>query len=109
MTPENYAEFIYKSASLYAEAKSNRIGKELAVKITKGILMKHAQKNGVTQLSAQERDAIADEDFLISIKELQEAVKIEEELKYKIEAAKLSIDIWRTREASERLAIRSHE
>jgi len=34
---------------------------------------------------------------------------VEEELKYKLEAARLFIDIWRTREASERLAIRSHE
>ena len=109
MSPEKHAEFIYTNASKYANAKSDRIGKELAVKITKSILMQHAQKNGVTQLSGQERDALADVDFLIPVKELQEAVKIEEELKYKIEASKLFIEIWRTREASERLAIRSHE
>ena len=109
MTPEQNAEFIYNNASLYAQAKSVRIGKELAVKITKSILMQHAQKNGVSQLSAQERDALADVEFLIPVKELQEAIKQEEELKYKLEAARLSIDICRTREASERLAIRSHE
>ena len=37
------------------------------------------------------------------------AVKEEETLKFQIESSRLHIDIWRTREASERLGIRSHE
>jgi len=37
------------------------------------------------------------------------AIEQEESLRWQLEAARLEIDIWRTRQASERLLIRSHE
>ena len=62
-----------------------------------------------SQIAAQEREALCDPEYLALIDELKAAVMIEEQLKYQLEASRLSIDIWRTREASERLGIRSHE
>jgi len=109
MSPEKHAEFIGNFASEYAKAKSNRIGFELKLKTAKAILMKQAFANKVTQVAAQERDALANPDYIALIDELMLAVKEEETLKYQLQSSDLQIQIWRTREASERLAIRSHE
>jgi len=72
-------------------------------------LMQQAFANGVTQVAAQERDALANPDYSLLIDELILAVKDEETLKFQLESSRLHIDVWRTREASERLAIRTHE
>ena len=109
MSPEKHAEFIGNFASEYAKAKSNRIGFELKLKTAKAILMKQAFANKVTQVAAQERNALANPDYIALIDELMLAVKEEETLKYQLQSSDLQIQIWRTREASERLAIRSHE
>jgi len=109
MSPEKHAEFIGNYAINYAHAKSSRIGIELKLKTTKAILMQQAFSNGVTQVAAQERDALANPDYSLLIDELMLAVKEEETLKYQLQASDLQIQIWRTREASERLAIRTHE
>jgi hypothetical protein len=109
MSPEKHAEFIGNFASEYAKAKSNRIGLELKLKTAKAILMKQAYVEGVTQIAGQERDALADEEYIGLIDDLMLAIKEEETLKYQIQASDLQIQIWRTREASERLAIRTHE
>jgi flagellar biosynthesis regulator FlaF len=109
MNPEKHAEFIARNASIYAQAKSKRIGAELKLKTIKAHAMRDALENGYTQVSAQEREAYASELYAKTIDELVEAVAVEETLKYELEASRLSIDIFRTREASERLAIRSHE
>jgi hypothetical protein len=109
VSPEKHAEFIGNFASEYAKAKSSRVGTELKLKTAKAILMKQAHLDGVTQVAAQERDALANPKYLELIDELMLAVKEEETLKYQLESSRLFIDVWRTREASERLAIRSHE
>ena len=109
MSPEKHAEFIGNYAINYAHAKSNRIGFELKLKTTKAILMQQAFASGVTQVAAQERDALANPDYTLLIDDLMLAVKEEETLKFQLQASDLQIQIWRTREASERLAIRSHE
>ena len=109
MSPEKHAEFIGNFASNYANAKSNRIGNELKLKTTKAILMQQAFADGITQVAAQERDALANPTYIKLIDDLILAVNEEETLKFQIESSRLHIDVWRTREASERLAIRSHE
>lgn len=109
MSPEKHAEFIGNFATHYAQAKSSRIGIELKLKTAKAILMKQAFFDGVSQVAAQERDALANPDYIKLIDELMLAVKEEETLKYQLQASDLQIQIWRTREASERLAIRTHE
>ena len=109
MSPEQHAAFIGNYAINYAQAKSSRIGIELKLKTTKAILMQQAFANGVTQVAAQERDALANPTYIELIDDLILAVNEEETLKFKIQASDLQIQIWRTREASERLAIRTHE
>jgi len=109
MSPEKHAEFIGNFAAEYAKAKSNRIGFELKLKTVKAHLMKQAFNNNVNQVAAQERDALANPTYIALLDDLMLAVKEEETLKFQIESSRLHIDVWRTREASERLAIRTHE
>jgi hypothetical protein len=109
MNPEKHAEFIAMNASQYAVAKSKRIGAELKLKTIKAHAMRDALENGYAQVSAQEREAYASELYILTINELMEAVKVEETLKYQLQASDLQIQIWRTRQASERMVIRSHE
>jgi hypothetical protein len=71
--------------------------------------MRDALENGYAQVSAQEREAYASKLYILTINELMEAVKVEETLKYQLQASDLQIQIWRTRQASERMVIRSHE
>ena len=109
MSPEKHAEFIGNYAINYAHAKSSRIDIELKLKTTKAILMQQAFADGITQVAAQERDALANPIYNKLIDDLILAVNEEETLKFQIESSRLHINVWRTREASERLAIRSHE
>jgi hypothetical protein len=109
MNPEKHAEFIAMNAGQYAVAKSKRIGAELKLKTIKAHAMRDALENGYAQVSAQEREAYASELYILTINELMEAVKVEETLKYQLQASDLQIQIWRTRQASERMVIRSHE
>ena len=108
MTPERQAQYIYDNATQYGWAKSTRIGVELKLKTCKAIIMKQVADE-FSQISAQEREALVHPEYTKLVEDLISAVATEEELKYKLEASRLSIDIWRTREASERLGIRSHE
>jgi len=109
MSPEKHAEFIGNFASKYAQAKSSRIGVELKLKTTKAILMQQAFADGITQVAAQERDALANPTYIKLIDDLILTVNEQETFKFQLESSRLHIDVWRTRQASERLAIRSHE
>ena len=71
--------------------------------------MKDALTKGIEAANAQEREALADPEYRKLIAELQDAIEIEEMLKWELESHRLDIEIWRTRQASERLQIRSHE
>jgi len=90
VSPEKHAEFIGNFASNYAQAKSNRIGLELKLKTAKAILMKQAYLDGITQVAAQERDALADPEYMGLIDDLMLAVKEEETLKYQLQASRFT-------------------
>jgi hypothetical protein len=52
---------------------------------------------------------LADPEYHQLLKGLAAAVEKEETLKWEIEAARLDIEIWRTKQATNRLVNRSHE
>lgn len=71
--------------------------------------MKDALGRGIEAANAQEREAYADREYRQLLQGLAAAIEEEETLKWQIESARLEIEIWRTREATERMVIRSHE
>lgn len=98
-----------ENAGSYGNAKGRRVYLEEFRKSKKALLMKDALRKGIEAANAQEREAYANPEYRELLEGLAAAIEDEETLKWKIEAARLDIEIWRTRQATERMVIRSHE
>jgi hypothetical protein len=109
MRAEDAAQAIRDKAPAYGEAKAQRVYLEEFRKSKKALLMKNALEMGYEAANAQEREAYADPAYLQLLKGLAAAIEKEETLRWEIEAARLDIEIWRTREATNRMQDRSHQ
>jgi hypothetical protein len=107
--PEVAAEKIRELAPAYGKAKAERVHLEEFRRSKKAMLMKDCLAMGVEAANAQEREALADPEYINLLKGLSVAVENEETLKWELEAARLEIEIWRTRQATERMTVRAHE
>ena len=108
INPNAAVDFLLKNASLFAKAKSDRVYLEEFRKSKKAMLMKDSLKSGVEAANAQEREAYADPEYVQLIKGMALAIEKEETLKWEIEAARLDIEIWRSREATNRTQDGAH-
>ena len=99
-------DFIFQKAPEYAKAKAERVYLEEFRKTKKALLMKAALQK-YEAVSAQEREAYAHPEYQELLKGLQAAIEIEEELKWKLEAARLRVEVYRTEEASARMQMRA--
>ena len=109
MRPEDAAQAIRDKAPAYGEAKAQRVYLEEFRKSKKALLMKNALEMGYEAANAQEREAYADPAYLQLLKGLAAAIEKEETLRWEIEAARLDVEIWRTREATNRMQDRAHQ
>jgi hypothetical protein len=109
MNPDQATQIIRDKAPFYGEAKGQRIYLEEFRKSLKALLMKDALAMGIEAANAQEREAYSDPQYKSLLKGLAAAVEKEETLKWEIEAARLDVEIWRTKQANERMQIKSHE
>jgi hypothetical protein len=109
MTPEEAAQTIRDKAPAYGEAKAQRVYLDEFRKSKKALLMKNALEMGYEAANAQEREAYADPAYLQLLKGLAAAIEKEETLRWEIESARLDIEIFRTREATNRMQDRAHQ
>lgn len=109
MRPEEAAQTIRDKAPAYGEAKAQRVYLDEFRKSKKALLMKNALEMGYEAANAQEREAYADPAYLQLLKGLAAAIEKEETLRWEIEAARLDIEIWRTKEATNRMQDRVHQ
>ena len=109
MRPEDAAQAIRDKASLFGEAKAQRVYLEEFRKSKKALLMKDALTLGIEAANAQEREAYAHPSYQQLIRGLAEAIEKEETLRWELEAARLDIEIWRSREATNRNQDRAHQ
>ena len=109
MNPDQATQAIREKAPLYGEAKGQRVYLEEFRKSLKALLMKDALSMGIEAANAQEREAYSDPQYKSLLKGLAAAIEKEETLKWEIEAARLDVEVWRTRQANERMLIKSHE
>lgn len=109
MNPEDAAELIREKAAAYGKSKAQRVYLEEFRRSKKAMLMKDSLTMGVEAANAQEREALADPEYVALLIGLREAVAQEETLKWELESYRLDIEIWRTRQATERMVIRSHD
>jgi len=101
--PANAAiDFILKNASKFAQSKGTRVQLEEYRKSKKAILM--SQEEGT--LGAKEMYAYAHPEYVALLMDIKEAIAEEEELKYKLEAAKLRVEVWKTEEYTKRVEMK---
>ena len=109
MRPEQAAQTIRDKAPAFGDAKAQRVYLEEFRKSKKALLMKDALTLGIEAANAQEREAYAHPSYQQLIRGLAEAIEKEETLRWELEAARLDIEIWRSREATNRNQDRAHQ
>lgn len=92
-------DFIIANSSKFAVAKAQRVYLDEFRKSKKAILMGQSQAKAAVE---REQYAYAHEDYLALLGGIKAAVEVEEDLKWKLTAAQLRVEIWRTKEASNR-------
>lgn len=97
--PNRAVDFILKEAPNFAAAKAQRVYLEEFRKSKKALLMGESSESSAV---AREQYAYAHPDYIGVIDGLKVAVEQEETLKWKLTAAQLRVEIWRTQEASNR-------
>lgn len=87
----------------FAQAKAERTYLEHFRKSKKSLLMIEAEKAGHKSAAMQERFAYAHPEYVQLLEGLREAIVIEEKLGFQIKAAQSAIEIWRTKQANQRI------
>lgn len=109
MEPHKAVTFILQHAAKYAQAKAKRVYLEEFRKTKKALLMKAAMEAKIEAVNAQEREAYSHLEYQELLTGLAIAIENEETLKWKLEAARMRVDIWRTEQANARMEIKSAE
>ena len=94
--------YIRDNAAKCAQAKSDRVYLEQFRKSKKAMLFIKAEKAGIKTIAEREAWAYAHPEYLQVLEGLQVAVELEEKLRLMIEAAKLKINLYQTRQADSR-------
>lgn len=94
--------FILTNASKYAEAKATRVQLEEYRKSKKAILM--SEEDGT--LGNKEIYAYAHADYVALLFDIKAAIAQEEELRWKLEAAKLRVEVFKVEEYTRRVEMR---
>ena len=97
--PHDSINYIYTNAPEYAKAKGQLAQLEAYKSSLKAIMMK---KSSEQSLGAQEREAYASQQYQDLCVAIGEATEQAEALKWKITAATMRFDAWRTEQASNR-------
>ena len=112
---ENALEFMRKNARALAAAKSDRVHLEQFRKSKKAILFSEAPESiGVgsdsrrATIPDRENYAYSHADYIGLLDGLRQAVKLEEEIRWKMKAAELKIEVWRSLNANNRMVDGAH-
>ena len=109
MNPEEATQAIRDKAPAYGEAKAQRVYLAEFKQSKKAMLMRDALLNGIDAASHQEREAYSNPEYVALLKGLAAAVEKEETLRWELESHRLDIEIFRTREATNRMQDRAHQ
>ena len=97
--PQRAVDFLIEHSRQYAQAKADRVHLEHFRKSKKALLMSACPEKAVT---AREQYAYSHPDYIALLEGLREAVRVEEALRWRLTAAQLRVEVWRTQEASAR-------
>ena len=99
-------DFIIRNSGDYAKAKAQRVYLDEFRKSKKALLMKEAMLK-FEAVNAQEREAYSHPEYQELLKGLAAAIEVEEDLKWKLEAARMRVDCWRTEESTKRMEMKA--
>lgn len=103
--PHKSLTYLHENIEKYAEAKAHRIYLEEFRKVKKAQEMHIAERaNGIKSVAAQEREAYSAQAYIDVLKGLEEAIKKEEILRWRLDTAKIEIEVWRSTNANTRAA-----
>lgn len=102
--PQAAVSYMLETAPRFAKAKSQRLYLEEFRKTKKALLMKASDGKTVSE---RESDAYADPEYAQVLAGYQVAIEAEETFRWKLKAAELEVEIWRSQEASNRNQDRS--
>ena len=102
--PQEAVDYMLRTAPRFAQARAQRLHIEEFRKSKKALLMQ--QSDGKT-VSEREAYAYAHPEYVQLLDGYKVAVEAEETFRWKLKAAELEVDIWRSREASNRSQDRS--
>lgn len=98
-SPDLAVDFIIQNAGAFAKAKAERVYIETFLRSKKSLLMNASTGKTVSE---REQHAYAHPEYIQLTEGLRAAVEVEEELKWRLEAARIRVEVWRTKEASNR-------
>ncbi len=99
-------DYIRDNSPKYAEAKAQRVYIENFLRSKKSFLMNECPSQ-IKTLGDKEAYAYAHPDYVDLLKGLQAAVSTEEEIKWRMEAAKLKFEFWKTEQFNNRVEARA--
>lgn len=86
----------------HATSRAHRTYLEEYKKSLLAILMKKAEVLGHKTVSAQEREAYSNPEYIEWLDNLKMAVETEERMRYRIRQVEMEIEVWRTKQANDR-------
>lgn len=92
-------DWLVKNATPAAKARADRVYLEEWKRSQKAILMK---KSGEETAAAQEREALANPEYLKTLEALRDAVAEDERFRWLVTSAEAKIEVWRTQNANQR-------
>lgn len=99
-----------EQAKKFAAAEADRVYLEHFRKSKIAILMKKYQRDlGLETVNAQEREALADPEYLEVLDGLKEATKIAEENRWLLRIAMQGSSLWQTQEATKRAELQGYK
>ena len=105
--PEKALDYMRDNAPMLAKAKAERIYLEQFRKTQKALLFSDAPVDCKT-VQAKEAYAYSHPDYMEVLDGLREAVAVEEEIRWRMVAAQLKVEVWRSTEASNRRVDKAH-
>ena len=101
--PHKAIDYILKNSEKFAKAKAARIYLDEFRKSKKALLMSQSSEQTAV---AREQWAYSHPEYLDLLEGIQQAVEIEENLRWMLIAAEARIEVWRSQEASKRSEIK---
>ena len=97
--PNKAVDYLIENSKRYAKAKADRVYLEPFRKSKKALLMNQCEEKAA---NAREQYAYSHPEYVALLDGLREAVAVEEALVWRLRAAQLRIEVWRSQEATNR-------